>query len=253
MGYATRYLMHCRTGTIGIQTAQFRGRVVLPVQNTTAMKTIVLDPGHGGHDPGAVGNGLIEKELNLDIARRVRDHLASCDCDVQLTRSDDTFLPLHRRAEIGRLSDLFLSIHINAHASQARGFETFVRRDAEKASREVQALVHSAIMEVLPGVPDRGRKQMNFAVLRDSPPAPAVLIEYLFISSRPDAVLLADERIVDQMAEATATAIRSFLKLPVRPASPWAPPVGKFAARDLDRIAGPIERGVRPEIRVDPS
>ncbi|MBN2232537.1 MAG: N-acetylmuramoyl-L-alanine amidase [Deltaproteobacteria bacterium] len=92
--------------------------------------TIVLDPGHGGKDPGAVGAaGLYEKEVVLDICRRVKALLElEMGCRVELTRDTDCFIPLEERTVIAntRKADLFVSIHANASRNRrARGIETY--------------------------------------------------------------------------------------------------------------------------------
>jgi N-acetylmuramoyl-L-alanine amidase len=91
--------------------------------------TVVIDAGHGGDDEGARGPGsLTEKELVLDVARRLADRLRQHDLRVVLTRSDDRFVPLERRTAIANdaRGDLFLSIHANAaRTGRARGVETY--------------------------------------------------------------------------------------------------------------------------------
>jgi N-acetylmuramoyl-L-alanine amidase len=95
-------------------------------------KVIVLDPGHGGHDPGAVGpTGLREKDVVLDVAIRVRKILKKSHPDyaVALTRETDEFIPLPKRTAIANKlkSDLFVSVHANASANRkARGIETYL-------------------------------------------------------------------------------------------------------------------------------
>ncbi len=96
-----------------------------------AKRVVVLDPGHGGHDPGAVGpKGLYEKNVVLDIALRTRDMLSKePDLEVSLTRDKDLFLPLEERTAIARNkdADLFVSIHVNASPNRnARGIETYL-------------------------------------------------------------------------------------------------------------------------------
>ena len=90
---------------------------------------IVIDPGHGGHDPGARGHGLRESEVVLDIARRLeRRLLTQPGIEVVLTRRDNTYIPLRERTALANRvqADLFLSIHANAsHKSHARGIETY--------------------------------------------------------------------------------------------------------------------------------
>jgi N-acetylmuramoyl-L-alanine amidase len=91
---------------------------------------IVIDPGHGGHDTGTIGpNGLQEKNLVLDVARRLGKLLeARLGADVVYTRQDDTFIPLETRTAIANQeqADLFVSIHANSsHDPDARGVETY--------------------------------------------------------------------------------------------------------------------------------
>ncbi len=88
---------------------------------------VVLDPGHGGIDNGTVGFGLKEKELTLDIARRLSSRLAERGFEVLLTREGDRDLSLRERADFANQmhSDLFLSIHINWISNRARGVETY--------------------------------------------------------------------------------------------------------------------------------
>lgn len=92
------------------------------------VKRIVIDAGHGGKDPGTHAGSLREKDIALDIAKRVRDDLTERGFEVIMTREKDVFIPLEQRAFIAnsREADLFVSIHVNAARNQrARGLETF--------------------------------------------------------------------------------------------------------------------------------
>ncbi|GAB4235788.1 MAG: N-acetylmuramoyl-L-alanine amidase [Deltaproteobacteria bacterium] len=109
---------------------------------------VMIDPGHGGKDPGAIGpTGLKEKDVVLAIGRRVREKLlGSGEYDVRMTRDEDVFLPLEERTALANRShaDLFVSLHINASANRrAEGYSTYVlsrgasnREDLELAARE---------------------------------------------------------------------------------------------------------------------
>jgi N-acetylmuramoyl-L-alanine amidase len=96
------------------------------------IKTIAIDAGHGGHDPGAIGkSGLKEKTITLDIAKRlaalVKERLG---CTVVMTRDKDVFIPLEQRPFIAKSkgADLFVSIHVNANRKRkARGIETYIQ------------------------------------------------------------------------------------------------------------------------------
>jgi N-acetylmuramoyl-L-alanine amidase len=104
---------------------------------------VVLDPGHGGRDPGAIDNGLQEKAINLQIARRLKKRLESKGFEVVMTRDSDVFLPLEDRPAVAtRLgADLFVSIHANAEDSGAvTGVETFFCKGAARRPSERRAL-----------------------------------------------------------------------------------------------------------------
>ncbi|MDF0708312.1 N-acetylmuramoyl-L-alanine amidase family protein [Flagellimonas okinawensis] len=106
---------------------------------------VVLDAGHGGHDPGNIGNGYLEKEIALAIVLKVGRELEKHpDIKVVYTRNDDTFVDLFARGEIANQAnaDLFVSVHCNAHNSDAYGTETYVlglhanRQNFEVAKKE---------------------------------------------------------------------------------------------------------------------
>ncbi|MBI5178790.1 MAG: N-acetylmuramoyl-L-alanine amidase [Nitrospinae bacterium] len=101
-----------------------------PPPKLRGIKTIVIDPGHGGKDPGAVGKGgLKEKDVVLDIALRLRRQLRKeCDCRILMTRSTDVFIPLEERTAFANTmdADLFVSVHVNSNKTRsAKGVETY--------------------------------------------------------------------------------------------------------------------------------
>ncbi|MBN1913261.1 MAG: N-acetylmuramoyl-L-alanine amidase, partial [Candidatus Omnitrophica bacterium] len=106
------------------------------------IKKIVIDPGHGGSDPGAIGrSGTKEKDLNLDMAKRLASLLRQEGAEVIMTRTDDTFIPLARRVEIAHDSkaDLFVSLHCNANRVRSlSGIEIY--HASEKADDSKRAL-----------------------------------------------------------------------------------------------------------------
>lgn len=114
------------------------------------LKTIVVDAGHGGHDPGASGRlGLKEKTVTLDVARRLADLLRRDGFQVILTRSDDRFIPLYGRPAIANRAgaDLFISVHANASRSRAAGgFEAYYLSEAtDDHARALEAAENSAL------------------------------------------------------------------------------------------------------------
>ncbi len=109
---------------------------------------IVIDPGHGGHDPGAKGGGVTEAEIVLDVALRLEKLLSRLDgVEVVLTRREDEFIPLQERTAIANRegADLFLSIHANAsNAQSARGIETYFLNFASNGSAAAVAARENA-------------------------------------------------------------------------------------------------------------
>ena len=185
------------------------------------MKTIVLDPGHGGLDSGARGNGLQEKDVNLELAIGLADQLQEYDADIILTRAGD--YRLDERAEIDRQkrafmanaadADLFFSIHCNGHSSpDASGYEDFIYPTAPLVTQQRRDTIHvpSAKVWTDAGRPNRGRKTANFQVLRQTNMS-AILVEHGFITNPTDAGLLKQaafrQKLIDAMEEGIVLAL----------------------------------------------
>ncbi|MFY1687831.1 N-acetylmuramoyl-L-alanine amidase family protein [Plantactinospora sp. WMMB782] len=173
----------------GIATAPL---LASPAQ--AAPPKIYLDPGHGGTDPGAVGNGLQEKALTLDIALRTRTVLQSnWDVSIRMSRTTDITRSLSYRSSDANSwgANIFVSIHINAGGGT--GFESYVYPVTSTATLRLQDDVHAAVLSsarTVGSVTDRGQKTANFQVLRETAMS-AVLTENLFIDRAADAALLA--------------------------------------------------------------
>jgi len=124
------------------------GKFSLSRQLGLGVSRVVIDAGHGGHDPGAQGSGINESELTLDIAQRVQKLLEKQpDVDVVMTRDSDVFIPLQERTAIANRdgADLFLSIHANASRSPAaRGIETYFLNFATNPEAEAVAARENA-------------------------------------------------------------------------------------------------------------
>lgn len=170
-------------------------------------KKIFLDAGHGGKDPGAVGNGLQEKNLTLTIVKKIQKLLVNGyeDVSVKLSRTGDTYPSLSARADAANDwgADLFASIHINAGGGT--GFETlrYNTLSASSSTGKMQATVHDAIFAELKkhdkDMRDRGKKSANLAVLRETS-MQAILTETLFIDTKADATLLKKDDFLDSVA-----------------------------------------------------
>ncbi|RKD21148.1 hypothetical protein BEP19_15780 [Ammoniphilus oxalaticus] len=182
---------------------------------------IELDAGHGGKDPGTVGNGLQEKNVVLDLTLRVGKLLTAMGADVRYTRTTDVFIDLSERARIANQhnADLFVSLHgnsgTNAQGVPGSGFESYIH-DSIKGGKTVsiQDAIHQKVAAVFlaEGLRDRGQKRRNFAVLRETK-MPAVLLEYGFINNPVDAAFLKDQSFLDRLARATANGIGEALGL----------------------------------------
>jgi N-acetylmuramoyl-L-alanine amidase len=130
-----------------------RPSALVPVPSAVhAIKRIVIDPGHGGKDPGAVGpNGTQEKNVNLRLAQELADALRETyGYEVLLTRMDDTFIPLEERAQLANKhnADLFISLHCNASKSPKRkGFEVyFLSERASDSHADAVARLENAVL-----------------------------------------------------------------------------------------------------------
>lgn len=153
------------------------------------MTKIFLDAGHGGHDPGAVGNGFREKDLNLEIVLEMEKILLDEYEGVQvgLSRKTDVFLTLAQRTDLARKfgAKAFVSVHFNAFNGKARGTETFKHRDS-KASIPLQEAVQKQLVALLKA-PNRGTKDAGYAVLTGTfRHMYSILTEVLFIDNKED-------------------------------------------------------------------
>jgi N-acetylmuramoyl-L-alanine amidase len=204
------------------------------------LKKIVIDPGHGGRDPGKVNTrvSILEKNAALDTARRAQVLLEKQGYDVVLTRSDDRYLDLSDRAEITQRAggDFFISIHFNSvevGADQVTGVEVFsltphhqfstsdaAREDAAEAKRTnpgnrfdhwnaaASYGMHRAMIETL-RVTDRGLKRARWKVLVLAP-CPATYVEAGYLSNHGEARKIATPAYRQKIAEAIAHGVRDY-------------------------------------------
>jgi len=214
----------------------------------TPIQTVVLDPGHGGYDPGTSHHGLREKDLTLDIARRLRDELKAEGLSVVMTRDHDEFIKLQRRAAIANHvpADLFVSIHINANRRRAvSGIEVYYPResvldpsaswppglqpeDVALATTTIREIVWDVVlsrsrrhsmrmaaaicraMRERVGVPCRGVHGARFVVLREAW-MPAVLVEVGYVSNRDEATRLASAAYRQAIAQGIADGVATYV------------------------------------------
>ena len=175
-------------------------------------KRIVVDAGHGGKDPGAQGlSAAPEKTLTLALAKELSGRLKARGATVTLTRPDDRFIDLDRRAAVADTTrtDLLVSLHADsASRAQASGVGAWIARSAlggsQRAAREILSSIQAAGLKV------RGIQQAGFRVLVGHQ-RPAVLIECGFLTNAQDAKQLNSAWYRGRMAEAIAAGIERSL------------------------------------------
>ena len=184
------------------------------------MTLVVIDPGHGGSDPGATYKSFQEKNFNLAISQMVHDRLLSKYLvDVVLTRETDKTVELKKRTDLANAikADFFLSIHNNA--SGGSGFETFIYNgQVPNETIQLQTTIHNKIAnDILKKytILDRGKKRANFFVLRETK-MNALLIEVLFVDNDQDLMLLKNPSFIMDISTVIADATALALKLPVK-------------------------------------
>lgn len=194
--------------------------------------TIVLDPGHGGSDSGAIGHRRVyEKKAVLDVAKTTRDLLRAQGYSVKLTREHDRFIPLSKRTALARRwgADLFISIHFNASDnSSVSGIETYIcsspgfsstmgssassqsyrGNQYDKKNTLLGYCLHRATLRQVKAI-DRGLKHARFEVLRKAP-CPAALIECGFISNKKEAARVITPQHRAALARGIANGILSY-------------------------------------------
>ncbi|MDI3481541.1 MAG: N-acetylmuramoyl-L-alanine amidase [Tepidanaerobacteraceae bacterium] len=178
-----------------------------PLQN----KVIVVDPGHGGSDPGACCGNVQEKDLNLDIGLKVKDLLEQRGAKVLMTRDKDISVNLYTRAGMANEinADLFISIHINAgENASASGTETLYYPDPEKKAL-AQAIQKSLVKAI--GLADRGIVERPGLVVTRETRMPSALVEVGFITNNNDRALLLREDFRQKAAEGIVNGIMNYL------------------------------------------
>ena len=194
---------------------------------------VFIDAGHGGTDPGALGYGYRESDLNLQVAKKVESKLKSKGIDVKMSRSSDIFYSLSERAEMANDygADAFVSIHQNsAEAKSANGIETYYNRKKEEdrpLSNDIQKQVISQT-----GANNRGVKNAEFTVLVKSKMISA-LVECGFITNELEVKKLSDSSYQDKLATGIANGIEEYLKSNVIIEESQITVIGKVVNADI--------------------
>jgi N-acetylmuramoyl-L-alanine amidase len=172
---------------------------------------VMIDPGHGGRDPGAIGiAGLQEKQINLTISQRLQQRLEAAGLTVLMTRDRDQWVDLETRAQVANQAGaaIFVSIHANAISMQrpeVNGLETYYLSSGADLARNI----HQRVLAQT-DLADRGIRQARFYVLRHTT-MPAVLVETGFVTGSIDAARFQNPAAVTQIADAIARGILDYL------------------------------------------
>ena len=183
-----------------------------PLPTVQGRRLVIIDPGHGGRDPGAIGiGGLQEKRIVLDISRQVASLLQQQGVSVVMTRSDDRFISLQGRAAIANRTNAaaFVSIHANAislRRPDVNGVETYYFSNNALAQS-----IHRSIRQTFPEQRDRGVKRARFFVIRRTR-MPASLVEVGFVTGNQDSIWLRDPRWRSRMARYISIGILNYLR-----------------------------------------
>jgi N-acetylmuramoyl-L-alanine amidase len=175
--------------------------------------TVMIDPGHGGRDPGAVGiGGLREKDINITVSRRVQEILNERGVNAVLTRSDDREIDLEPRVDAAERAnaDVFVSIHSNAISMSrpdVNGLETFYYSSGLRLAQ----VIHNNVLEST-DLDDRGVRRARFYVLVNTS-MPAVLVETGFVTGRDDAARFRSPGGMNAIAEGIADGILEYLNV----------------------------------------
>ncbi len=175
-----------------------------PVKGKIKLNKVIIDAGHGGNDPGAIGkNGLREKDVNLDIARRLSDLLRAEGVHTVLTRSSDKFIPLSSRVNIANKSgaDLFISIHANANRSRSlSGFEVYYVAPSISDSKRASMTAKSASLRL-----------KNAVFASSSQDLQAIVWDMIYTNSRAESIDLAHSlcKVMDSSVDANILGVKS--------------------------------------------
>jgi N-acetylmuramoyl-L-alanine amidase len=182
------------------------GILLLPILAASAVDTIVIDPGHGGHDRGGgPGQRIPEKPYTLDVALRLRARLREAGFHTVMTRDGDYFVGLRERCQIAnsQRNAVFVSIHFNSAPREgANGIETYYY---SRQSASLAAALHAAVVQTA-GTEDRHVRVRGYFVLRHTE-IPAALVEGGFLTNEAEASRIAGSPAYRQQLADTIAAV----------------------------------------------
>jgi len=222
----------------------------------------IVDPGHGGFDPGAMGNGLREADLTWEFGQKFARHMERSGVKVYLTREKNQTATSNSKNELAYRCNFanekgglfYISFHLNAGGGS--GFESYRYPQTDSATIRLQQIVHGNVAKVFSnyGMSDRGMKTADFAVLRGTK-MPAVLLELGFIDHSRDANIINRPDFQNQVAEAAARAVCewlniSYLEEPVTPLQGKETPIIGEARATAQQLSGFV-RSINPDFPLE--
>lgn len=206
-----------------------------------------INAGHGGRDSGATGSGMLEKDINLDVALRIGKILREHGIRVTYTRTTDVFVPLAeiaRRANVNGV-DGFVSIHANNHSDiNVKGIEAYHYPSSVQGKLLSQDIIEAMVKDKV-YTRNRGVKSANFAVLRRTN-MPASLVELGFMRNKEDALILKNRR--QDLAVAVAKGILKYSGIKyVKNPTKKKPVISEWAKSGYEYVTkNNISDGTRP-------
>lgn len=176
-------------------------------------KVIVIDAGHGGTDPGSVKQGIQEKDINLQIALKLKKRLEAKGYKVVMTRTDDTAISLRNRAKLANQAkgDLLISIHQNSFKdASVHGIEVFYTPGKKTYDNQLANFIQEALINYTQAKDRHVREVTNLLVIRESR-MPACLIESAYLSNDHERNLIQTEYYQDKIVTGIIEGIENFL------------------------------------------
>lgn len=213
-GYWAEIYVNSKTGYVHKTYLKLLNQTARPLEN----RIIVLDAGHGAHDPGTSKNKVTEKSITLKVAALVESKLKNAGANVIMTRSNDSFLTLEQRTEFAKknYAETFVSIHVNsASSTSAKGTETYFDSTTNANSAESKSLATFIQKNLVKNADmnDRGVKDERFYVIRNNNIA-SVLVELAFLTNADDYNKLTSDSHLEIFAESIYQGLVQYYSAP---------------------------------------